>query len=60
MATLVYTDDGIGFNVNEVLNGKNEGMGYSNIINRVKSIKGIINIESDKGKGIKAIIIVNI
>ena len=59
MVTLVYSDDGIGFDVNEVLSSKNEGMGYSNINTRIKSIKGIINIESSKNKGIKAIIIVN-
>ena len=59
MVTMVYTDDGIGFDVNEVLYGKNDGMGYSNIITRIKSIKGIINIESDLNKGVKAIIIVN-
>jgi signal transduction histidine kinase len=60
MVTLVYTDDGVGFDVNEVLGGKSEGMGYSNIMTRVKSIKGIINVESDLEKGIKAIIIVNV
>jgi signal transduction histidine kinase len=60
LITLVYSDDGKGFDVNEVLYGQSDGMGYSNIMTRVKSIKGIINIESDKNKGSKAIIIVNI
>jgi signal transduction histidine kinase len=59
LITLVYSDDGKGFDVNEVLCGQSEGMGYSNIMTRIKSIKGIINIESDKNKGSKAIIIVN-
>jgi signal transduction histidine kinase len=59
LITLVYSDDGKGFDVNEVLCGQSEGMGYSNIMTRIKSIKGIINIESDKEKGSKAIIIVN-
>jgi signal transduction histidine kinase len=58
--SLSYTDDGIGFDVNAVLSKQNSGMGYSNIINRIRSIKGMINIESDENKGTKAIIIVNI
>jgi signal transduction histidine kinase len=60
LLTFVYRDDGIGFDVNEVLGGKAEGMGYSNILSRIKSIKGMISVESDKNKGTKAIIIVNI
>jgi signal transduction histidine kinase len=58
--SLKYSDDGIGFDVNSVLSKQNSGMGYSNIINRIRSIKGMINIESDENKGTKAIIIVNI
>ena len=60
LVTLVYTDDGQGFDVNDVLCGQSEGMGYSNIMTRIKSIKGIINVESDNEKGTKAIIIVNV
>jgi len=58
--TLIYSDDGIGFNVNEVLSGQGEGMGYANIMTRIKSIKGMITVESDNEKGARAIIIVNI
>jgi signal transduction histidine kinase len=58
--TLIYSDDGVGFDVNNVLQGQNEGMGYSNIMTRIKSIKGSINIESESEKGTKVIIIVNI
>ena len=58
--TLIYTDDGVGFDVNHVLGGQNEGMGYSNIMTRIKSIKGSINIESETEKGTKVIILVNI
>jgi signal transduction histidine kinase len=58
--TIVYSDDGIGFDVNEVLRGHSEGMGYANIMTRIKSIKGMITLESDKDKGTRAIIIVNI
>ena len=60
IVTLVYTDDGKGFDVTEVLCGQSEGMGYANIMTRIKSIKGIINVESETDKGIKAIIIVNV
>jgi len=60
LITLVYSDDGRGFDVNEVLHGQSEGMGYANIMSRIKSIKGIINIDSFQDKGIKVIIIVNL
>jgi signal transduction histidine kinase len=58
--TLVFADDGVGFDVNEVLRGQSEGMGYANIMTRIKSIKGMISVESDKEKGTRAIIVVNI
>lgn len=60
LITLVYSDDGRGFDVNEVLHGESEGMGYANIMSRIKSIKGIINVESYQDKGTKVIIIVNL
>jgi signal transduction histidine kinase len=58
--TMVYKDDGQGFDVKSVLYGHTEGMGYENILSRVKSIKGIINVESDNEIGIKVLIIVNV
>lgn len=58
---MVYSDDGKGFDVNEVLYGHDgEGMGYANIMSRIKSIKGIINVESYAEKGTKVIVIINI
>ncbi len=59
LVTLVYSDDGKGFDANEVLYGQNEGMGFANIRSRIKSIKGIINVESSIDKGTKVIIIIN-
>jgi signal transduction histidine kinase len=59
LLSMMYTDDGVGFDVNEVLSEQNPGMGYANIMSRIKSIKGIINIESEKEKGTKVIIVVN-
>jgi signal transduction histidine kinase len=60
MLTLVYSDDGKGFDVDKVIFGQSDGMGYSNITSRIKSIKGIINVESTSEKGTKVIIIVNL
>jgi signal transduction histidine kinase len=58
--TLIYSDDGQGFDVKSVLYGHSEGMGYENILSRIKSIKGIINVESDLEKGTKILIIINL
>jgi len=53
---ITYSDDGIGFNTNEVIHGVSKGMGYSNMISRIRSIKGTIEIESQPEFGMKAII----
>ncbi len=58
--TMIYADDGQGFDVKSVLFGHNEGMGYENILTRIKSIKGIINIESENENGVKVLIIINL
>ena len=47
---LHYADDGTGFNINEILS-KNTGMGLSNIISRIKSLNGDINMSSSNNKG---------
>ena len=47
--TLIYTDDGKGFNLNQVLENK-KGMGLSNIMQRVATLSGLINIDTDEGK----------
>lgn len=46
-------DDGIGFNINDV--EKNNTLGLIGIRERIKTIKGNIEIESDFGKGTKYI-----
>jgi len=56
MLILTYSDDGVGFDVDEVVNGPAKGMGYSNILTRIQSIKGNIEIESAKKAGLKVII----
>jgi signal transduction histidine kinase len=61
IVSLTYTDDGKGFDANEILhNTQSEGMGLHNIMNRLRGIKAIVNIESERGKGFRMIIIVNI
>ncbi len=57
-----YSDDGVGFDVNEVIydNTNPKGMGYKNIISRINTIKGKIDIESNRETGTKILIRVKI
>jgi len=48
---LYFKDDGIGFNVDEILTTKNLGMGLKNIISRVKSINGKYKFNSVPNQG---------
>jgi len=50
--TIVYEDDGKGFDVSKVIEQPaTSGMGFSNIYSRINSLKGEINIESELKKG---------
>lgn len=50
--SIVYKDDGKGFDVNKVIEQPaTSGMGFSNIYSRINSLKGEINIESESKKG---------
>jgi signal transduction histidine kinase len=50
--TIVYKDDGKGFNVGKVFDQPTaSGMGFSNIYSRINSLKGEINIESGQKRG---------
>jgi two-component system sensor histidine kinase ComP len=49
---LHYEDNGIGFDYND-MSDKTESMGLSGISERVKALKGSINIETSKGNGLK-------
>jgi PAS domain S-box-containing protein len=52
---LYYRDDGIGFNFEkEIEEGK--GLGINNILNKIKTIKGICDFNSSPGKGTLIII----
>jgi PAS domain S-box-containing protein len=47
---LYYKDDGVGFDLNRVQN-TDSGLGLNNIINKIKSVKGTVDINSEPGKG---------
>jgi len=51
---LIYKDDGIGFDVESVINDKvPKGMGLSNVMSRIKAVNGKCEITSTKDKGIQ-------
>ncbi|MDF1548970.1 MAG: PAS domain S-box protein [Bacteroidales bacterium] len=47
-----YSDNGVGFDLETTIKN-NTGMGLSNIISRIKSLNGKINMQSDIDKGIE-------
>ena len=49
---IIYSDDGIGFDVNKTLSGKS-GYGLLNLQNRIRVINGTLNIYSEKDKGVR-------
>lgn len=55
---LSYSDDGRGFDVSEVMgeNPSSTGMGYSNMVSRINSIKGKMDVESSLETGTKVLI----
>jgi signal transduction histidine kinase len=59
---LSYSDDGIGFDVNTIVgnNASTNGMGYSNMLSRIDSIKGKIDVESNPESGTKVLIRVKV
>jgi signal transduction histidine kinase len=57
---LTYSDDGVGFNVNEVINNDEKGTGFSNMISRLRSIKGTLEVESQPNAGTRAIVRINL
>lgn len=48
---VVYTDDGIGFDTNTILE-KTTGMGLSNMHSRINSLNGSFDIQSEKDEGV--------
>ena len=53
---LIFIDDGIGFVVDHIMKNQKSGMGLKNIISRIKSINGNCNFISQKNKGFKIVI----
>lgn len=51
--TLIYSDNGIGFDIQRVLDNRASGMGISNIVNRIGSVNGKLMFESQAEKGIQ-------
>ena len=47
---LYYRDDGIGFDFNTVYR-QTSGLGLNNIVNKIKSVKGTVDINTQPGKG---------
>jgi signal transduction histidine kinase len=54
--TLQFYDNGRGFDTSRLGMEDNKGMGLSNIETRVKSIEGVLILESSPGKGTSALI----
>lgn len=53
---ILYDDDGDGCNIEEILDGKTKGMGLQNVISRISSINGYVEMSSELGKGFHAYI----
>ena len=51
LLVILFKDDGIGFNVSKTLKDPKIGMGLNNIINRVQSIQGVCEFQSEPGMG---------
>lgn len=49
---LKYIDDGIGFNMDKP-EYESKGMGYSNIISRIRSLNGTVNFFTKPGEGLR-------
>lgn len=57
---LLVHDYGRGFDKETLLSDENKGMGLSNIETRVKSVNGVFILETGTGKGMQAIIRINV
>ncbi len=52
LLSLIYTDDGIGFDLQKIIDNK-KGFGLFNIKNRITLLGGTISIDTAKGQGMK-------
>lgn len=53
---VIYTDNGIGFDVQKMLSSRSQGLGLSNIISRVKSVNGTCAFFSEPGHNFVSVI----
>lgn len=58
--TIVYSDNGKGFDPNNVINQIDSGMGYDNIKTRLRTIMAQMELRSDYGLGVNVQIVVPI
>jgi len=56
---IIYKDDGTGFNVTETLT-KHKGLGLFNLMNRLNTIGGKVDLTSEPGKGVNYLFSVNV
>ena len=56
---LKYIDDGIGFDMNKP-EYERKGMGYSNIISRIRSLNGAVDFFTKPGEGLKVDVEINV
>ena len=56
---MIYNDNGIGFNKEEIIS-EVSGMGFDNINSRIKSLDGIVEIYTYPGEGFNMKVAVNI
>lgn len=54
--TIIYIDDGKGFDLEKTMNSTSSGTGLSNIVHRAKLIGGYAEINSQPGEGTKVVI----
>lgn len=54
--SLIFTDDGVGFDSKYVMENKGTGIGLKSIVSRIRSINGGCNIYSKEGEGFKIVI----
>jgi PAS domain S-box-containing protein len=47
---LYYKDDGVGFNFSQAKQ-ESKGLGLNNIVNKIRSMKGMVDVYSEQGKG---------
>jgi len=60
LISLIYLDDGRGFDMEEALKKNKTSMGLSNIFHRVATMKGTYRLNTAKGKGLKVFIEVDL